>query len=1145
MTTVLMLALLGAAPPSGERLAGRALAVLRSHCHSCHGKDGSVEGGLNYVLDRDKLVARRKIVPGDPGASPLLKRVVSGKMPPAGVKHRPSPSDLAVLRDWIAAGAPALEKKETPRLVSESDVLGWILADLETMPRRERRFARCFSLVPLANAGHGPDELATFRKALAKLMNSLSWHPRITLPKPIDRAGLVLRIDLRDFVWDANLWNRLLLDYPYGVVVDTGIARAVLVATATRMPVVRGDWFVATASRAPLYYDLLQMPSNLGDLEKQLRVDAALGIQQERVARAGFNGSGVSRNNRVLERHDAMNGAYWRTYDFEAVPQNLIERNLLLPDRRNIFAYPLGPGLGDGGFQHAGGEAIFNLPNGLQAYYLVNAANQRLNKGPTEIVSDPRRPDRAVEAGLSCMHCHATGILPKDDQIRAHVKKNAKAFPRKDAEIAEALYPESKKMRKLMEEDAKRHQDAVAKTGNDAKAAEVVLAMALRHEADVDLATLAAEAGVPVVELVPRLTATENLARQVGALKVPGAVVPRQVVAQAFAELVREMRLGVVFQPGAGIESLPDATGDADPLEILSSPANAAAISPDGKLAALASADKTVRIIEVATGRDVRRCVGHTASVWAVAFSPDGTRLLSGSKDGTVRLWDMETARELARMEGHLDLVSAVAFSPDGRQALSAGYDHELILWDLAKAARVPGFASPEGMKYPHAVGFSPDGKSLLATSGEVALVMDATGKVVKWLRGHSGWLTAARFAGTRILTASDDGTARVWEGGKEVRRVAHGSPVLSVALGEAGLLTGGADSTLRLWDAGGKARVFRKHEAGVCAAAFSSTERFTLSVGRDAVVLPWTIGKDRVVAIPPTEERPLPAKELKTLRPEATSSIGGTVGDLLLSPKGLWFLDRTSGKVGRLDPETLRRMKSPSVEADAVALDGNGDLLALSGGKLLRVGDEVGEAWKLPKAWGLCSAPDGGFVLEDADEWADIIRFHFKATVKPFKVGTAWRRSVLRVAVDGRRLFVSSNGVVPGTFEAIDLTGVVSKAASDKRPLGGEFALSPDGKEVVFRNGTLLTADADLKPLGRIEPHLALAFGGKWAWLVARDGTLARYAYPEWKEAGRWRLPLAAYGLAVDGKRLYVAGFDARSVGERPRARGHGDIHL
>src|SRR5207302_1201159 len=95
----------------------------------------------------------------------------------------------------------------------------------------------------------------------------------------------------------------------YFSLVPMANARAVMINTATRMPLVRADWFVATASRAPLYYDLLQMPTNLAELERQLRVDASQNILQERVARTGFIGSGISRNNRVLERHDAMNGA--------------------------------------------------------------------------------------------------------------------------------------------------------------------------------------------------------------------------------------------------------------------------------------------------------------------------------------------------------------------------------------------------------------------------------------------------------------------------------------------------------------------------------------------------------------------------------------------------------------------------------------------------------------------------------------------------------------------------------------------------------------------------------------------------------------------------------------------------------------------
>src|SRR5262249_39721292 len=166
------------------------------------------------------------------------------------------------------------------------------------------------------------------------LVNSLSWHPRITVPHAIDPAGTILRIDLRDFQWDANLWNRMLAEYPYGVLQDTSVAKACTVLTATKVPCLRADWFVANACRPPVYHEILQLPGNVAELERQLRVDAQVNIQQERVARLGFNGSGIAKNNRILERHDAVHGAYWKTYDFDAVPQNLIDRDILLPDRR-------------------------------------------------------------------------------------------------------------------------------------------------------------------------------------------------------------------------------------------------------------------------------------------------------------------------------------------------------------------------------------------------------------------------------------------------------------------------------------------------------------------------------------------------------------------------------------------------------------------------------------------------------------------------------------------------------------------------------------------------------------------------------------------------------------------------------------------
>src|SRR5262249_6137171 len=134
--------------------------------------------------------------------------------------------------------------------------------------------------------------------------------------------------------------------------------------------------------------------------------------------------------------------------------------------------------------------------NGLHAYYIVNANNNRLDKAPVAIVSDPKRPDRAVEAGVSCMSCHVTGILPKADQMLDHLGKNPKAFTRAEAEVIKALYPGKDAVLKLMEEDAKKYTEVVAKTGARVSKFEAVSTITLKYEADLDLPTAAAEVGL-------------------------------------------------------------------------------------------------------------------------------------------------------------------------------------------------------------------------------------------------------------------------------------------------------------------------------------------------------------------------------------------------------------------------------------------------------------------------------------------------------------------------------------------------------------------------------------------------------------------------------------------------------------------------
>jgi WD40 repeat protein len=1183
---------LGAAEPSKAELAQKAQMVLRDRCYGCHGEGGQFEGGMGYILEPEKLIARKKVVPGEPEKSPIYIRLMKGAMPPAEVQSRPTDAEKLILKQWIEAGAPHETTTVVRTPISREQEFREMLGDLETMDRRQRRFIRYFSIAHLYNLGLSDDELQTYRNAISKLVNSLSWHPKITNPLPVDDHKTLLRIDLRWYMWDANSWNRLLNDYPYGILDDSVSSRAVLVGTATKIPVVRGDWFVATASRAPLYYDLLQLPASLPELERQLRVDTAVNIQQERAYRLGFNGSGVSKNNRILERHDSIHGAYWRTYDFEAVPQNLVERGGLLPDKRNIFAYPLGP-TGTGtteSFQNIAGEAIFSLPNGLHGFILVNANNVRQEKGNQAIVSDPKRPDRAVEAGVSCMSCHLTGINPKTDQVRDFVAKNPKAFSRADAEIIRALYIPEEKMTKIMQEDAERYRKAVEATGAKISKTEPVSTLTIRYEADMDLPTAAAEAGFTPEDFKQHISSSELLVKNLGALRSPGGTISRQVFVQAFGDIVRDLKLGALFTANNNSGLLADNTGELDPLEGPATQANAVTFSRDGRKALIASADRSLRLWDVQAERDLRRFVGHTASVWSAAFNQDETLALSGGMDGTVRLWDLSTSHEVKRFDGHLTLVSAVAFMPDGKHALSGSYDGTIILWDLngTELKRFEGLG-----KYVYAIAVSPDGKKALAAIDDQAMLINLDSEPNNVIKQtfSAGGVTPMAF-----VAFSSDGKRYAFGGAHWIgvggldppdaiaAITSLKSPIRDIAFAPSGkaLLIGSADHGVVLWDISANKQLakFEKHAEQIVKVAFVQGGKQTMSASRDSAIKPWSMAKFEAIVTQPVAETnsggnsggtPPPTPKLQPL---TKIPAGGTIGNLVLSPnkKWLFFLNRSEEKLVQIDTSTLKISKEwrlPDLcEIFMLTHDGKSlwtferdretklielDPVALTVRKRLSV-----PAYSYDLA-----ASDNGylFLSGEGGGWTEITVVDAKKESAVGHWGGMWTRSLVQLSPDGTRLLVATQGVNPGKIESYPIPVKLDEKPNPNAaqgtpdsPLGGPFTIAPDGQFLISRSGVTLKLSSnrseDLQPGPKLPSHMAVAVDPARGilFLLATDGvTLKQFAYPEMKWQKSWTLETIGHEMAFDSKsgRLYLAVIDPQSLRDRPRARGHGDIHV
>lgn len=554
----LLLTLAASAAPAADHAA--VLKLFDQHCASCHGEGDetpTLTSGINLtslltseddvksILDRveraDEAKGRMpksKGKPGDPSyVAPLTAEEVTllntwakgGAAPAAPVAAAPPPAAAPPAPAPVpdSASTPAVAPPAAPvrSFVPLREEIRLIAEDVEKLPESTQPFVRYLTLTNLANlrdaAGRPVEDdtqMDTYRAALGKLLNSLSHEGQITVPVAVDAGKTIHRFDLRDYGWTQEEWeSHVVAGYPYALRgVDGKRERDIAAATHSRAAWVRADWFTFAASQPPLYNQLLRLPDNDRDLEQQLGVDVIGNLQNRRAVRAGFRESGVSQGNRMIERHELGRypGAYWKSYDFSPLQRH---------GQHDLFRSPLGPvGAGltpnaDREFAHDGGEIVWNLRNGLQAYYLSTSKGVKLDRAPTEIVQDRKRRDGAIINGISCMACHDQGMkytLDKPiEQFRDEVGEVAlkAGLDRTEASHVKDLYVSQEKLHAVVKADEERFKKALAAAmPGYSQPIDPVIRLYNRFKGDVRLETLAAEFGEEDARFLERLKDSRN-----------------------------------------------------------------------------------------------------------------------------------------------------------------------------------------------------------------------------------------------------------------------------------------------------------------------------------------------------------------------------------------------------------------------------------------------------------------------------------------------------------------------------------------------------------------------------------------------------------------------------------------------------------
>jgi len=279
-------------------------------------------------------------------------------------------------------------------------------------------------------------------------------------------------------------------------------------------------------------------------------------------------------------------------------------------------------------------------------------------------------------------------------------------------------------------------------------------------------------------------------------------------------------------------------------------------ISPDGQTLASASADKTIKIWNLATGQEIRTLTGHSSFINYLVISPDGQTLASASADKTIKLWNLATGQEIRRFTGHSNYVNYLAISPDGQTLVSSSADKTIKVWNLATGQEIRTLTGYS--KYIDYFVISSDWQTIATGSADkiIKIWNLSTGKEIHTLTGHSNTVNFVAISpdGQTLASASADKTIKIWNlvTGQEIRTLTgHSSFVNYLVISPDGqtLASASADKTIKVWNlaTGQEIRTLAGHSSYVDYLVISSDGETLVSGSADKTIKIWnlTTGKE------------------------------------------------------------------------------------------------------------------------------------------------------------------------------------------------------------------------------------------------------------------------------------------------------------